>query len=112
MADEKIQFVFSVVFFLIFLFSRDTALSAAVQGGKTEVVRYLLEEGADMDLVPWEDGKTPGKKSLIAIAAVWGHLDVMNLLIQAKMFKEKAEQTAEQEVEGAKAYEAGKDAPC
>ncbi len=65
-----------------------------------------------MDLLPWEDGKTPGKKSLIAIAAQGGHLDVMNLLIQAKIFKDKAEQAAEQETEGAKADGAGKGASC
>lgn len=75
---------------------RDTPLSAAVQGGKTEVVRYLLEKGADMDLLPFaEDGKTMSKTSLIEMAASHGYMDVMRLLIQAKMFKDKAEQQAE-----------------
>lgn len=76
--------------------SRKTPLALAVQGGKTEVVRFLLEEGADMDLLPYEDdGKTMSKRSLIEMAASLGHLDIMRLLIQARMFKDKAEQEAE-----------------
>lgn len=76
--------------------SRDTPLAAAVQGGQTEVVRFLLEEGADMDLLPYtEDGKAATTRSLIEMAAWHGHLDIMRLLIQAKMFKDKAEQQRE-----------------
>lgn len=97
---------------MLLFFSRDTALSAAVFGGQTKVVRFLLEEGADMDLLPCEDGKTPVKTSLIEMAAMGGHLDVMNLLIQAKMFKDRAEREALQKVEGADVEGAGKDAPC
>lgn len=61
------------------------------------MVRFLLEEGADMDLLPYaEDGKTATNKSLIEMAAGLGHLDIMRLLMQAKMFKDKAEQLAEE----------------
>lgn len=60
------------------------------------MVRFLLEEGADMDLLPYtEDGKMLTKRSLIEMAASLGQLDIMRLLIQAKMFKDKAEQQAE-----------------
>eukprot|EP00752_Nemacystus_decipiens_P005271 g4781.t1 len=72
---------------------RDTPLSAAIHGGKVDVVRFLLEEGADMDLLPCaEEGK---KRSLIELAAALGHVDIMRLLIQAKIFKDRAEQQAE-----------------
>lgn len=75
---------------------RDTPLAAAIHGGQTEVVRLLLEEGADMDLLPYgEDGNKPSKKSLIELAAGIGKVEIMRLLIQAKMFKDKAEQLAE-----------------
>eukprot|EP00903_Cladosiphon_okamuranus_P009088 g8687.t2 len=75
---------------------RDTPLVAAIQGGHIEVVRFLLEEGADMELLPYtEDGKTATSKSLIEMAAGYGRLDIMRLLIQAKMFKDKAEQLEE-----------------
>lgn len=78
------------------MMSRDTPLVAAIQGGKIEVVRFLLEEGADMDLLPFaEDGKTPTTRSLIEMAASYGHVDIMRLLIQANMFKYKAEQQTE-----------------
>lgn len=77
---------------------RSTVLASAVQRGKTEVVRFLLELGADMDLLPSSfssegharDGNAPISMSLIEMAAQLGHLESMNLLIQAKMFKDQA----------------------
>lgn len=59
--------------------------------GHTELVRFLLEEGADMNKIPFEeDGTTPASASLIHTAACAGHGDVISLLLQAKIFKEKA----------------------
>eukprot|EP00752_Nemacystus_decipiens_P005269 g4779.t1 len=84
--------------------SRATALACAVQHGETEVCRFLLELGADMDLLPYSskrhagDGSTPVAASLIEMAARLGHLDAMKLLIQAKMLKDQAEQTRERAV--------------
>ncbi|CAN0369929.1 unnamed protein product, partial [Ectocarpus sp. 12 AP-2014] len=66
---------------------RATILYLAVQNNMTEVVRFLLEEGADMDMMPNEDDGTPSKSSMIEYAAFAGSLDSMNLLIQAKMFR-------------------------
>lgn len=48
-----------------------------------------------MDLLPPSeeragDGKAPNAMSLVEMAAQLGHLDVMKLLIQAKIFKDKA----------------------
>lgn len=76
---------------LLPLFCRLTPLSAAVLSGQTEVVRLLLEQGADMDLLPGDEDGAP-QSSLIEIAASSGHLDTMNLLIQAKMFKDQAQE--------------------
>lgn len=75
------------------LYSRATVLACAVQHGKTEVCRFLLERGADMSQVPPSEeqagnGNTLIATSLIELAAQLGHLDVMNLLIQAKMLKD------------------------
>lgn len=75
--------------------SRDTPLSAAIQGGQTEVVRFLLEEGADMDLLPCLEDERKSPNSLIEFAAGLGKVEIMRLLIQAKMFKDQAEQQAE-----------------
>lgn len=77
--------------------SRFTALSAAVQTGQTGVVRYLLEEGADMDLLPFDDDGTQIEESLVEIAASRGHLDTMNLLIQATMLRDKAAEQLQQQ---------------
>ena len=60
-----------------------------------EGVRFLLEEGADMDLLPFEeDGITPATRSLIHLAMVEGHGDVISLLLQARKFKEESERLA------------------
>eukprot|EP00752_Nemacystus_decipiens_P005272 g4782.t1 len=77
--------------------SRATVLACAVQHGQTEVCRFLLELGADMDILPFYDDKSrAGKRlppeSLIEMAAKLGHLDAMKLLIQAKMLKDQAEE--------------------
>ncbi len=50
-----------------------------------------------MDLLPpseerLADGMASKATSLIEMAAQLGHLDVMNLLIQAKIFKDRAEE--------------------
>lgn len=84
--------------FRLAVVSRLTALSAAVQTGQTEVVRYLLEEGADMDLLPFDDDGTQVEESLIETAASAGHLDTMNLLIQATMFRDKAAAEQQQQL--------------
>ena len=83
---------------------RATVLACAVQHGKTEVCRFLLELGADMDLLPVYDEKSRARKrlppkSLIEIAARSGHLDTMKLLMQAKMLKDQAEEEEEEEQE-------------
>lgn len=88
---------------------RATVLACAVQHGKTEVCRFLLELGADMDLLPSRhdekkarDGKRqPVATSLVEMAAQCGHLDVMNLLVQAKMFKDQAGKEEAEEGRGA-----------
>lgn len=72
---------------------RATALACAVKHGNTEVCRFLLERGADMDLLPSSSleacgGKPLTSTSLVELAAQCGHLDTMNLLIQAKVFKD------------------------
>lgn len=77
------------------------------------MVRYLLEEGADMDLLPVDDDGTQVKESLIEIAASCGHLDTMNLLIQATMFRDKAaEQQQQQQLEDAGTGGAEEVTPC
>ncbi|CAN0186496.1 unnamed protein product [Ectocarpus sp. 12 AP-2014] len=73
--------------------SRATALACAVNHGNTEVCRFLLERGANMDLLPSSfleagGGKPLNATSLVELAAQCGHLDTMNLLIQAKVFKD------------------------
>ncbi|CAM9968074.1 unnamed protein product [Scytosiphon promiscuus] len=75
--------------------SRDTALACAVRHGRTEVCRLLLELGADMDLLSRPSrgpraraGDTARAMSLVETAAQFGHLDTMNLLIQAKILKD------------------------
>lgn len=69
-------------------------LASAVRAGSTEGVRFLLEEGADMDLLPFEtDGSTPRVKSLIHLAISEGHVDATRLLLHAKRFKEQSEWT-------------------
>lgn len=71
---------------------RATVLSLAVRAGKLEVVRFLLEEGADMDLLPFEaDGFTPSAKSLVHVAISEGHVDITRLLLHARRLKEEAE---------------------
>ena len=73
--------------------NRATALSLAVGTGKSEAVRFLLEEGADMDLLPFEaDGFTPRAQSLVHVAINEGHVDVARLLLQARKLKEVGEQ--------------------
>ncbi|CAB1120822.1 unnamed protein product [Ectocarpus sp. CCAP 1310/34] len=79
---------------------RVTILYLAVQNNMTEVVRFLLEEGADMDMMPNEDDGTLSKSSMIEYAAFAGSLDSMNLLIQAKMFKDEAEEKQRKEKAG------------
>ncbi|CAM9369565.1 unnamed protein product, partial [Hapterophycus canaliculatus] len=79
--------------------SRDTALACAVRHGRTKVCRLLLELGANMDLPsrPCSSrrpraraGETPRAASLVETAAQFGHLDAMNLLIQAKILKDRS----------------------
>ncbi|CAM9682306.1 unnamed protein product [Laminaria digitata] len=71
---------------------RATVLSLAVRAGKSEAVRFLLEEGADMDLLPFEaDGFTPRAQSLVHVAISDGNVDIARLLLQARRFKEEAE---------------------
>lgn len=53
-----------------------------------------------MDMMPNEDDGTPSKSSLIEYAAFAGSLDSMNLLIQAKMFREEAEEKQRKEKAG------------
>ncbi|CAN0274700.1 unnamed protein product, partial [Ectocarpus fasciculatus] len=60
--------------------ARATILYLAVENNMTEVVRFLLEEGADMNMMPNEEDGTPSKSSLIEFAASAGSLDSMNLL--------------------------------
>lgn len=63
--------------------------------GATEGVRFLLEEGADMDLLPFEDdGITLRAKSLIHLAMAEGHGDIIPLLLQARQFKRESERLA------------------
>lgn len=88
-------------------FSRDTYLFFAVLHGQTEVARYLLEEGADMDLLPNEDDGRPCQESLIEIAAMLGNVDILNLLIQAKKFKDRAQAEAEKEAKTETEQQAG-----
>lgn len=60
--------------------------------GCAETVRFLLEEGADMEALPFEDnGSTPLAHTLIHLAASIGHGEIISLLMQAKHFKEDAE---------------------
>lgn len=70
---------------------RATVLSLAVFAGHSEAVRFLLEEGADMDLLPFEaDGFTLRAQSLVHIAINEGHVDSARLLLQARRLKEEA----------------------
>jgi ankyrin repeat protein len=52
----------------------DTPLKAAAGKGRVEVVRYLLDEGADINLMP--DGSSP-----LARACHYGHVEVVALLL-------------------------------
>lgn len=63
--------------------------------GHADVVRFLLEEGADMDRVPFSADEKPMSSSLIHLAAEYGHGDVVALLLQARSFKERGEAEAE-----------------
>ena len=56
----------------------ETALFAAAEAGHTEVVRYLLEAGADPDIRCMEDGT-----ALTIAAARSGTVEVLRLLIDA-----------------------------
>lgn len=51
------------------------AIHFAADAGKTDVVRYLVEEGATVDLL------TAGKETAAALAAERGHFDIVRFLV-------------------------------
>ncbi|KAJ5381896.1 ankyrin [Penicillium cataractarum] len=51
-------------------------LETAVKHGSTDIVRFLVEHG-----VPAEITLTPSARSLLSLAAGWGHLDLVSYLI-------------------------------
>ncbi|XP_069972992.1 putative ankyrin-containing lipoprotein Lxx09580 [Penaeus vannamei] len=53
-----------------------TALTAAAEGGHYDVVEYLLDEGASIDL------REKSKFTALMLAAQGGHLDVVRLLVE------------------------------
>ena len=53
--EEKMRFIYYYTFSLFFLFYilKDTPLSEAVTNGHTDIVRLLIENGADVNKVRW-----------------------------------------------------------
>ena len=68
-----------------------TALYIAAQNGHLEVVRFLVESGANKDQGTTDDGATA-----LYIAAQTGHLEVVRFLVESGATKTKAPQIMEQ----------------
>ena len=53
--EEKMRFIYYYTFSLFFLFYilKDTPLSEAVRNGHTDIVRLLIENGADVNKGKW-----------------------------------------------------------
>ncbi|KAL4123477.1 hypothetical protein PRIC2_009332 [Phytophthora ramorum] len=60
----------------------DTLLALAVQSGHLEVVRYLVEQGANREATGWLD------KTVLMLAASLGHLEVARYLVEQGAKKE------------------------
>ena len=71
-----------------FASERCSPLGYAVFYGRLDAVRFLLEEGADMEAVPLSEDNTPMAPTLIHLAAALGHADIILLLLQALNFKQ------------------------
>jgi len=65
-----------------------TLLQAAVIGGHTDLVKFLLVNGADVNVATWEDINSItaegiwGKQTAAWLACKHGHLDVLKLLVE------------------------------
>lgn len=74
------------IYYRVYLFRR-TPLAAAVGRGHTESVRALLEAGAKLDVLTYDN--TGGVMSLVHEAVFRGHGDVCHLLLQAMAMERK-----------------------
>lgn len=71
-------------------FARSTPLGLAVKNTQVNTVRLLLEQGADMEAVPYDDSGSPVTRTLIHLASELGRSDIVALLLQAKLFLSQA----------------------
>ena len=60
---------------------RATALYWAAEAGRTEIVKILLEHGADVDAQGWDE-RTMRYETALDRAEEAGHTEIVNLLLR------------------------------